>query len=229
MIKPNDTLGSIVTRIPSSTKLFEQHKIDYCCNGYRSLEEALKNEPINIKDLLEDLNTLYDNSKNQLNTDWTKADLNLLVEHILNTHHAFLYEMLPVLSELTTKILRVHGIHHPKLSILHKEFHMLKTELEAHLIKEETIQYPAIYNYLDTKSPADLEQAKKVIDDLESEHAAAGDLLKSLRNVTNDYSVPEDTCGTYEKTYEYLEMLEKDMFQHIHLENNILFKRLLDL
>ena len=229
MIKAKDTLGYIVTVIPSSAKLFEQHKIDYCCNGHRTLEEAVKEAYISLESLLEDLNKLYDNTLNQSLTDWTKADLNLLVEHILNKHHAFLYEMLPVLSELTTKILRVHGMHHPELGKVHKYFHMLKTELEAHLIKEETIQYPAIYNYLESRSIEDLVQAKNVIDDLETEHAAAGDLLKSLREVTSDYLVPEDTCGTYEKTYEYLETLEKDMFQHIHLENNILFKRLLEI
>ena len=229
MIKQTDSLGSIVTRIPSSAKLFEKYKIDYCCHGDRPLEVALKDETIAIEVMLDDLNKLYEESLTQSTTDWTKADLNRLVEHILNTHHAFLYEVLPVISEMTTKILRVHGIHHNELSRIHKDFHLLKAELEAHLIKEETIQYPAINNYLETASIEALAQAKQVINDLEAEHEAAGDLLKSLREATNDYTALEDTCATVEKTYAYLEKLEKDMFQHIHLENNILFKRLMAL
>jgi regulator of cell morphogenesis and NO signaling len=59
----------------------------------------------------------------------------------------------------------------------------------------------------------------------EDEHEAAGDILKELRKVTKDYSVPKDGCDTYFKTFDKLQQLEADLFEHIHLENNILFRR----
>ncbi len=105
----------------------------------------------------------------------------------------------------------------------------MKSELEVHLIKEETIQYPAIEKYLETLDINDLKSAVDVISELESEHTVAGDLLKNLRTITNNYQVPHDGCNTYRHAYLKLEELEKNTFTHIHLENNILFPRLKEL
>jgi regulator of cell morphogenesis and NO signaling len=99
-------------------------------------------------------------------------------------------------------------------------------ELEEHLTKEETLQYPAIKKYLESNSKEDLSEAVRIINELEEEHTAAGNILKELRVVTKDYAIPDDVCATYVLTYEMLQTLEEDLFQHIHLENNILFPRL---
>lgn len=227
MISKHQTLGNIVAIIPSAAPFFEMHQIDYCCQGNRTLHDALKHHTLNIDDVLNILNDKL--SQTNTATPWMEADLNSLVDHILDTHHAYLYEKLPFLSELTTKILRVHGLHHQELKEVHTWFHRLKPEMEAHLIKEETLQYPAIREYLKTKNQEKLQVAKDVIQSLEDEHRFVGDALKELRKVTNNYALPHDACQTYEKTYEFLEELEKNTFQHIHLENNILFKRLLEL
>ncbi len=102
-------------------------------------------------------------------------------------------------------------------------------ELEDHLTKEETIQYPAIKEYEKTKSLNDLKKAVDIINDLESEHTNAGDILKELRTITNDFTMPEGGCETFELTYQKFHEMESDIFQHIHLENNILFPRLREL
>lgn len=99
-------------------------------------------------------------------------------------------------------------------------------ELETHLTDEETIQYPAIRKYLNSNDKADLEKAIKIIDNLKDEHTAAGDILKQLREVTNDYAIPDDVCETFVLTYQKLQEMESDIFHHIHLENNILFPKL---
>ncbi len=223
----NTTLGELVAQYPKSAKLFEQHKIDYCCNGHRKVDEALRDHA-DKESIMNELTIIMDTSTDT-NTDWTKTDLQALVNHILNTHHAYLYKTLPTLSELTTMIYRVHGQNHPELQVIHRTFHELKMELESHLIKEETIQYPAIETYLTSKNNDALKQAQTVIQELEVEHEVAGNALKRLRELSCDYAIPEAVCGTYERTYALLEALEKDMFKHIHLENNILFKRLLAL
>jgi len=178
------------------------------------------------------INSLYEEYKNTLNSkkrDWVEAPLNELVDHILNVHHAYLHENLPKISELITKILRVHGNNHPELFKVHKLFNTIKTELESHLIKEETIQYPAIREYEKTKAEPDLDKAINIIRELEEEHTGAGDILKELRKVTDDYAVPDDGCPTFKLTYDKLQEMESDLFQHIHLENNILFPRLFGL
>jgi regulator of cell morphogenesis and NO signaling len=222
-------IKDIVNKFPNATEIFKSYHIDFCCGGDQPLIHEIEEHNINEKELLEKLNSEYKRIQIDTNTNFTEYPLDKLVDHILNKHHAYLYENLPRISELTTKILRVHGDHHPELLRVHKLFNNLRTELESHLIKEETVQYPAIKEYLKTKKDIDLDRAISVIKSLEEEHTGAGNILKELRKITNDYRVPDDGCSTYRLTYEKLEEMEADLFQHIHLENNILFPRLTQL
>jgi regulator of cell morphogenesis and NO signaling len=224
-------IGEIVTKFPKAADILKEYRIDFCCGGDRPLLTAIKEQDLSEPEILDRINRLYEELKNVKTEDrnWVEAPFGELIDHIVNTHHAYLNAELPRISELTTKILRVHGENHPELSKVHKLFHTLKMELEAHLIKEETIQYPAIKEYEKNKTEQSLKKAVSVNKELESEHTAAGDILKELRKVTNDFTAPEDGCNTYKITYAKLEEMENDTFQHIHLENNILFPRLMEL
>ncbi len=225
----NQNIGDIVVEFPKAAEVFKENKIDFCCGGNRPLADALKEQGLDEKMIMAKINELYDYQQANINVpdkDWREATTGELVDHILDTHHAYLWSELPKISEYVTKILRVHGEHHPELIQVHKLFHMVKLELEEHLVKEETIQYPAIFKYLESNKSGDLEKAVKVIAELEVEHTAAGNVLKELREVTKDYQVPDDGCRSYELTYMKLKEMESDIFQHIHLENNILFPRL---
>ncbi len=122
--------------------------------------------------------------------------------------------------------MRVHGINHNVLFRVHKLFSMLKTELEQHLLKEEQILFPLIKEYDINPSVNQLQKINEVINETEEEHEGAGDILKELRKITNDFKVPNDGCNTYVIAFKIIEELESDLFQHIHLENNILFKRM---
>jgi len=228
----NQKIGEIVTKFPNAADIFKEYKIDFCCGGDRPLITAINEQGVNEAEILEKINASYEKLQNKLytnNKNWVEAPFDELVDHIVNVHHGYLYENLPKISELTTKILRVHGGNHPELSKVHKLFHTVKMELEAHLIEEETIQYPAIKAYLRSNSEVDLDKAINIINQLQDEHTGAGDILKELRKVTNDYKAPSDGCNTYKLTYAKLEEMESDIFQHIHLENNILFPRLSEL
>lgn len=224
-------IGEIVTKFPKSADILKEYKIDFCCGGDRPLLTAIKEQGLSEPEVLDKINNLYEKFKSTEIEDrnWTEAPFGELIDHIVNTHHAYLGVELPRLSELTTKILRVHGEHHPELSKVHKLLHTLKMELESHMIKEETVQYPAIKEYEKNKTEQSLNKAVKITKELEDEHAEAGDILKELRKITNDFAVPADGCNTYRLTYAKLEELEADTFQHIHLENNILFPRLMEL
>lgn len=225
----NQKIGDIVAKFPNSADIFKKYKIDFCCGGDRLLSTAIKEQGVSEEEVLERINTSYEMFKNNISLkdrNWVEVPLDELVDQILNVHHAYLYENLPKISELTTKILRVHGEKHPELSRVHKLFHIIKMELEAHLIEEETIQYPAIREYLINNREIDLNKAINIVEQLQDEHTGAGNILKELRKITNDYEVPANTCTTYRLTYNKLEEMESDLFQHIHLENNILFPRL---
>lgn len=220
------SLGEIVAMLPNASEVFKTYKIDFCCGGNRPLADALKEQQLNEQEVLEKLEEVYRETKKlQVRVDFREMKSSELIDYIVSTHHGFLRRALPELSELTAKILRVHGENHSELFKVHKLFNNLKTELEQHLIKEEEILFPLLKEYEGNTSAELLHRINKVMKELEDEHEGAGDILKELRQITQDYKAPEDGCSTYGLTYSKIQDVESDLFEHIHLENNILFKR----
>ena len=219
-------IGDIVTINPKASEVFKKYQIDFCCGGHRPLKEAIEEQSINEKRLFEELEEAYRETKKvKEQKDFSNMTSRELIDYIVSTHHVFVRKILPEINEYTTKILKVHGIHHSELFKVHKLFSNLKAELEAHLIKEEELLFPLMKKYESEPNDVLLNKIKKVMKETESEHDGAGDILKELRIITNQYTVPEDGCASYHITFNKLQELESDLFQHIHLENNILFKR----
>ncbi|MED4989944.1 MULTISPECIES: iron-sulfur cluster repair di-iron protein [Parageobacillus] len=220
-------IGDIVAQFPKASDIFKAYKIDFCCGGQRPLKEAIQERNLDGKAILEQLNTLYAQSLEKDEKNWSEASYSELIDHIIQKHHRYLAEELPNLSPYVTKVLRVHGVHHPHLAQIHKLFNELKTELEQHTIKEETHAFPLILQFEETPTPENRETMKQAIRELINEHDVAGDIIKTIREITNDFTPPEDACRTYHLVYNRLEALEEDLLEHIHLENNILFPRVL--
>ncbi len=224
----SQTVGEIVSIMPKASEIFKQYKIDFCCGGNRSLSEVLYELHLDENHILNKIYEAFEEnmSTKEVSIDFRRLTSSELIEHIENTHHAYTKRILPELGELTTKIMRVHGINHKVLFRVHKLFSMLKTELEQHLLKEEQILFPLIKEYDKNPNDQHLQKINDVINETEDEHEGAGNILKELRKITDDFKVPNDGCNTYVITFKILEELEADLFQHIHLENNILFKRM---
>lgn len=220
-------IGEIVTTFPKAGDLFKKLRIDFCCGGNRPLIEAIEERNLSKEEVLEKLNGLYNEMKalNESEIDWKAASYSELIDHIINKHHRYLNEELPQLSPYVTKVLRVHGTNHPHLVRVHKLFNQLKAELEEHTIKEETDSFPLILKFEKEPTKDNHELVKQHVAELEGDHDEAGTIIKEIRDITNDFQPPVGACGTYRLVYQRLEALEADLFQHIHLENNILFPR----
>jgi len=227
MFTAQSTLGEIVAVFPKASDLFKTYKIDFCCGGNRLLAEALAEKNLLVEDILQQLQTMYEQSLEKVEKNWLEASYTELIDHIIQKHHRFLMEELPQLSPYVTKVLRVHGPEQPHLVQVHKLFNELKTELEQHLMKEETKAFPLIIQFEQHPTKENEQAMKQVIEELVAEHDTAGDIIKEIRQITNDFTPPFDACGTYRLVYNRLEALEEDLFTHIHLENNILFPRIL--
>ncbi|SDH67804.1 iron-sulfur cluster repair di-iron protein [Halanaerobium congolense] len=232
MFKLDDTVGNIVTEFPGAAEILKNHRIDFCCGGDRKLKDAAREDltdKVEAAEILAEINKNYSDKKDYYEEidDPKNLSQSQLIEYIIDKHHAFLQQTLPQLSELTTKILRAHRKEHGQLlKEVHRLFSTLKMELEEHLIKEEEEIFPLIIEYSQSEETAGSEKTLKGILELETEHDTAGEIIKKLRLITNDYQLPQDACSSFELTYRLLEDLEADLFQHIHLENNILFARL---
>lgn len=229
IINGTKKIGDIVTMLPKAAEIFRMYQIDFCCGGDRLLTQVIQEQGLNETIIIDQLNRAYEEAEalTEKGIDWETTSNGDLIEYIVNKHHTYVKAVLPRLSELTTKILRVHGVDHGDvLTKVHKYFHLLKLELDQHLIKEEEVLFPLINQYDTDPSEALLARIHKVNQELEEEHEGAGDLLKKLRGITDNYTVPQSGCTTYALTFQGLEDLEWDLFQHIHLENNVLFPRL---
>ena len=229
LIRKDYSLGEVVTVYPAVVKKFNDMELDYCCGGSKSLEVALKEKGVDVDKFVEDLNKEFKEFKfeNSQYVDWREKSSEELINHIVEIHHAETFRLLKEIDPLMVKVFRVHFSHGPELLMkVHSLFGKLKCELEEHLLKEENILFPLMIKYDQAK---DKEEKKEIEGDIRiivNEHEAAGDILKELAEVTDDYKVPEWGCISFKLLYDYLHDLEKDLFIHIHKENNILFPRL---
>ncbi|MCC7339940.1 MAG: hemerythrin domain-containing protein [Bryobacterales bacterium] len=157
-------------------------------------------------------------------TDWRSEELSGLTRHIASTHHSYLHRQLPLLVSLLTAHVRQYWLKHPELLKAHTLLHQLRAAIDQHLIKEETVGFPLVEAY-------DLDQTKRLtpfansINGHIAEHAAIGELLQQIRVTLWDYRVPEDIGVEVAFTCGLLEELEKDLAEHVHLEDDILFPR----
>lgn len=214
------TVGKVVTILPESKEIFKKVGIDFCCGGHRFLTSAIDEGDLDAEFIYSQLEKLYEERDKEVKAATDKIDedphrLTVLIEH---KHYGYLREVLPRVLDLLSTLVRVHGPQHRELFQVYQLFGRLKTELEQHLLKEEMFLFPEL-----TKGENQV-KIKELSHEIIKEHESAGEILKSLREITKDYTVPSDGCETYYKTFSLLEDIESDLHEHIHLENNILLK-----
>lgn len=228
------SVAQLVIDNPNLAKILEKYKIDYCCGGKISLEEAIQkiqNQDLTLESFIQEFKQEIASNKNADTTNWSEASLTELVDHIVGVHHAFLNQELPRLSTLAKKVAKVHGNNHPELIELNQVFHNLKDELEMHCQKEETVLFPLTKQLENTHTMKNFHcgSIKNPVSVMESEHDMAGDYLAKMRTLSQNYITPDDACTSFKLLYKGLESLEGDLHIHIHKENYILFPKIVRL
>ncbi|MEK4515024.1 iron-sulfur cluster repair di-iron protein [Paenibacillus sp. FSL H8-0122] len=223
---PEAMVRDIVLQFPKAADYFKAQRIDFCCGGAKPLAEAAAEKGLDPEAMVQELNTLQQQHPVlEEDTAWNEASSEELVDYIVNKHHRYLREELPLISQNVTKVFRVHGEDSPHLGEMHRLFNMLREELLQHTAKEEESEFPKMLAYTQNPTEEGLTELRGLLHNLEAEHDGAGEILRELRRVTNDYTPPTHACTTYRLTYARLEELEGMTFEHVHLENNILFLR----
>ena len=218
-------VSDIVTAIPQTADLFRSLRIDYCCGGKISLKEASEQRALEPTDVLVQVQQIADKQEYRESLEPSSFGEKTLISFIQEKYHDGLREELPLLAPYITKVARVHGETHPHLLRVQEIFKLLRAELIDHTNDEDQNVFPLVLEFLQNPSSALKEQVKPHIAELEQEHDNAGQLLHELREITNNFTPPDDACGTYRLVYARLEQFEKDTFEHVHLENNVLFDR----
>lgn len=225
------TVGKIVARDYRKAKVFKSYGIDFCCGGNIKLKDVVNEYEVNVEELSEALHEI-DLISNDTTVDYNEWPTNKLVDHIIDKHHKYVSETITQLTPMLTKVEMVHGTWRPELTEIKELFTNLSAELTAHMQKEETILFPAIKELArgaENESKTCFGTVRNPISMMEHEHDIAGDLMKSIHTLTDGYTLPKGACATYTVVYKTLNEFESDLFEHIHLENNILFPRAIKL
>lgn len=220
------TVAQLAIAQPGALAVFTKYNIDFCCGGHLSLEEACRKiglDPDKIQ--TEIYQTSPTDATQPLRPDsWSSI---FLVDFIVENHHSFVKKAIPELEALLEKVCERHGNDSVELLQICECFTDLSEELTNHMQKEEMILFPAIKRleaqHLDNHLIERIIQAP--IAAMEDEHEAAGDLIKQIRFLSNNYTPPDFACPTFQVTYQKLKEFDNDLMRHIHLENNILFER----
>jgi regulator of cell morphogenesis and NO signaling len=213
------TVGELVAERPGRSRIFQQHQIDFCCQGGLKLEEACIRKSVSLQTVVEQLGA---ESAQKVEGD-NPATLppHELTKYIVTTHHEFLRRELPRLLHMAARVAKVHGDHTPTLIAMNQIYNGLYEELSSHIMKEEQILFPAIEALSTGQSkgfPLDGPIACMI-----HEHDDAGEALRRLRDLSNGFVPPPDACNTYRAYFDGLADLEQDLHKHIHLENAVLF------
>jgi len=221
-------VGEIARFNYKTVEVFEKLRIDFCCGGDISLEEACKRQKVNADEVLGSIRKLV----GSIETDSDRIHalpLDQLIDHIVEVHHSYVLEAIPVLQKYLHKIADVHGEHHPELAAVEDHFNQAAANLLQHMQKEEQILFPLIKEMVEAKSGetefsgSHCGTVQSPISVMKQEHEAEGDRFEKISVITNNYFIPEDACNSFSYAYQKLQEFEQDLHRHIHLENNILF------
>ena len=227
-IDPQMTLGELVTSRPLFARELERHGLDYCCGGTTTLQDACLTQHLDPVVVARELDAIAGDDEPDT---WASMGPTQLVEHIVATHHRYLWDELPRLAALTDKIVGVHGDHHPELIDVRDRFSELRADLEPHMSKEEQLLFPMIQQLAANDTAASFHNGtiQNPISVMLEEHERVGELLAQLRALTNGYETPTDGCASYHACHEGLAHLEADTHLHVHKENNLLFPAAIEL
>lgn len=229
LFEKDQIINDILIEYPNFLTLLKENDINLIEFGHKTIENAIIEKDLNEMAFLEKLNSSHKEfiDENE-HIDLKKIDLKELSEFIVDIHHEKLYLAMPRISNLIKTITKSYGKSNPDLEELSNQYYGLSVKLDEHLIKEETIFFPEIEKYYDYKNDLALGKARDGVYGLINDHELMLEKLKSIRSITNNYTLPESYCDTFELTYSLLMELEYDVVLHFLLEEQILFPRLLN-
>lgn len=226
-MQSTNTIAEMAIAIPASIPVLERLRIDYCCNEQQSIDQACTRAGISPEQLL----TLIGKEPTGSTRSWDGSTVTEIMRFILETHHVYTRVTLQTLQGLAAKVAQKHGVRYPELTVLQRLAGELVDDLLPHMMKEEQILFPYVKE-LESKGEAPIPffgTVRNPIRMMVLEHEAAGEKMAEIRAAANDYLPPGDACTSFTAFYKMLSEFENDLHRHIHLENNVLFPRVMAL
>ncbi|HEX3023791.1 MAG TPA: iron-sulfur cluster repair di-iron protein [Chitinophagaceae bacterium] len=231
----DETLGQIAAKDLHKAQIFKKYGLDFCCGGKKTVKEACAEKGLDVTKVEQELQQAEKTSVSAKPLPYNEWELDFLADYIVNTHHSYVKKNLPDIVAYSNKVYGVHGDRHPELQKVNELIAAVNAELSSHLVKEERVLFPYIKNLVAQKNKTQAFQqtpfgtVQEPINMMEMEHEVVGNYLSEIKKVTNNYFIPEDACASFSLLYRMLPEFEDDLYTHIHLENNILFPKAIEL
>lgn len=225
----NLSLAEIVTEKPQAAALLEKYDLDFCCRGKLKLSDQIKDQD-KLAEVIKELEKVF-SDKRPVDVEYGRIPLTELVDHILQKHHRYVKENLPVILDHLEKVSYKHGDSFPEMKKITELFSEVKRDFEQHMMKEEVILFPRIKVMerilSECRNLREKISIQAPVQVMEAEHETAGKLMDEIKNLSHHYTAPENACMTFRLCLDELKLFEQDLHQHVHLENNILFPKAL--
>lgn len=220
MLDLNQNIADLVLEHSECARIFQRHRIDFCCRGERSVESACAERGIAPEVLAEELSRAIIEREGTTSPDPRQLPTEALVAHIVSKHHEYLRWALPFVKDLARKVSRVHGDRKANLRQLDLIVSQLCESLLPHIDDEERTLFPTLL-----AGDRDDEQVAAAMVGMQREHLLVGQLLDSMRTAAEEFEPPEWACNSYRTLMSELLQLEGDILTHVHLENHVLAPR----
>lgn len=230
-----ETIGEMTAKDWRKAQVFKKYGIDFCCGGKKTVKQACQDKGIDYMQVEKELQQVATQTASGGYTNYDEWNIDFLADYIVNTHHNYTRRNLPDIRNYAAKVYKVHGPHHPELEEIHQLVEKVNLEMSNHMLEEEEQLFPWTKRILNTKNnntPYAVdgnESLQQVIDRTEEEHDSVGRAMERIRELSSNYTLPDDACASYTLLFKMLEDFENDLFLHIHLENNILFPKALEI
>jgi len=233
-ITQDTIVGELVAEDYRTASIFKQNGIDFCCNGNRSIQAACEKKQLDASGLIA---ALREATKKHEGTaqDFKTWPLDLLADYIEKKHHSYVEAKIQEIMPYLERIAQVHGDRHGELIEVAQLFHDSGGEFTVHMKKEELMLFPQIRKLAKAKhdnaaaTPSPMGTVQNPIRVMLHDHDTEGERWRRIAELTHDYNPPSDACNTYRVAFALLKEFEDDLHMHIHLENNILFPKAIEL
>ncbi|MBX7196465.1 MAG: iron-sulfur cluster repair di-iron protein [Sandaracinaceae bacterium] len=220
MFDTRQSVASLVLDHSECASVFQRHRIDFCCKGNLSIEEAAREKGVALPELEAELASAIASRRGDREADPRELPTARLLAHIIARHHEYLRKAMPFVVGLATKVSRVHGEHNPKLRELEPAVNDLANAIVPHLDEEEERLFPLLV------SPTpDRVAIATALAQMHAEHLEVAEILRRIRAASEDFTLPAWACNSYRTLFAELAQMETDVFTHVHLENHVLGPR----
>ena len=221
-VDKSSTVGEIVAARPSLSRVMDRFGLSYCCGGGKSLELACAQKGVDVNAVLAEIDKAMASPPEKNLTELSLAEL---VEHVIEQHHGFLKQTLPVVAQQLKRVVAVHGSGQPELAKAQVVFEHFAGDMTAHMEKEERVLFPLISSLGSPNVHPMARNLEHIVATMEAEHDDSGKDLAQLRELLQDFVPPDGACGTYRAVLKGLADIEQDTQMHILAENSVMFPR----